>query len=130
MPLGLIGGALPGETLGEGARARAERRDELAGLGDATHRDAHGLDVTVWNEESRFAVADRLANTRGIRRNDWRRTGSCFEIRNTPALLGRCKGERPRTAQQCPLVRFRDAPKKSHAVAEVKRAGERLERGT
>ena len=116
MRLGLVGGALPREALGEHARFGAQALDELARLGDAPHRRGHRGHVAVRHEKARLTVAHRLANSRRVRRDDRRRAGRGLEVRDSPPLLWRRKHERPRAAQQRELLRLADSPKKLHAL--------------
>ena len=101
------------------AKARAATPsdvNELARSGDAAHRGAHRAHVAVRHEKSRLAVAHRLANARRVRCDDRRGARGRLEVRDAPALLGRCEHERPRATQQRELLRLRDAPKKPHAA--------------
>src|SRR4051812_40876350 len=117
MRLGLLGGALPSEALGEDTRLRSKTLDQFARFSNAPHRRGHGADVAMGHEEPRVAVAHGFANARRVRCDDGSSAGGGFEIGNAPTLLWRRKNQCPRSAQQRELVRFGDSPKKPHALA-------------
>src|SRR6185369_4933992 len=125
----LVRGALPGERLGEGARLRAEARHEVDVAGDARHRRGHRWCIAVRNEVACLTVTNRLVNAGRVRRDHWGAARGCLEIRDVLSLLRRGEDEGPRPPQQAQLLVLADAPKKPHALAEVKRRGELLERG-
>src|SRR4030095_13962057 len=81
------------------------------------------------NEIAGLVVEDRLADARRVGCDHRRTARGCLEIRDAPSLLRRGEDERPRASQQAQLLVLADAPKKPHALAEVKRRGEALERG-
>src|SRR5262249_14163276 len=95
MRLGLIRRALPREALSEDTRVFAQSVEEIARLRDAAHPGGHGGHVAVRNEETRLAVAHRLADSRRVRRDDRRGARRGLEVRDSPALLWRRKHERP-----------------------------------
>ena len=114
------------------AKARAATPSDATSSRDSARRRiaaAMARDVAVRHEKAGHAVAHRLANARRVGRDDRRCARGSFEVRDAPALLGRCKHRRPRATKQRELLRLRDPPKKPHPASKVKRLGERLELG-
>ena len=108
---------------------RPARRRARAIVGEAPHRRRHraamspcGTRKPVSPSRTDSRMPGEFDATTGVRA----RGG--LEVRDPPPLLRRREHERPRAAQQRELLRLGDAPKKPHAIAEVKRARERLER--